>query len=160
LAKDKGHQPKRRTRAAGLALLVGATLSGCGWSASPPNRAQALWSSRTPYVGDNSRVVALVRKVAPAPAGTYIIRLETSSRPYRLNIELDRLDKAFAQTDFTEQATLLLGLVANLDEVSITSGRDSRTLTAAAASKALGYEVKDLGRNQHRLMAYVVAQED
>jgi hypothetical protein len=50
---------------------------------------------------------------------------------------------------------LLLGLVANLDEVSITAGQDSYSLAAAAASRDLGHDVKLLGRDRASLVRYL-----
>jgi hypothetical protein len=146
-----------------LALLMVVTLTGCGGSPEDPesaSRAQSLWSSRTPFVADSSRVAALVREVGPAPEGSYSISLRTETPPYTLTIDLERLDKPFDNTDFSGQATLLLGLVDNLDEVSVTSSEHAYSLTTDAASKDLGYDVKELGRDQERLTAYLDEQRD
>ena len=150
-------------RSAAIALLMVVALTGCGGSPEEPHepsRAQSLWSSRTPYIGDNSRVAALVREVSPAPEGSFSIGLQTAKPPYALTIEMERLDKPFDRTDFSGQATLLLGLVANLDKVSVTSSEHAYSLTASAASKDLGYDVKELGRDQSRLTAYLDANRD
>lgn len=150
-------------RLAVLAVLMVVALTGCGGApevSEGRSRAESLWSSRTPYVGDNSRVAALVREVGPAPEGSYSISLESAKPPYTLTIQMEHLDKPFADTDFSEQATLLLGLVDNLDEVSVTSGEHAYSLTADAASGELGYDVKELGRDQRRLTAYLDANRD
>lgn len=152
-----------RSHLAALALLTLVALTGCGGSpndANVPSRAQALWSSRARYVGDSSRVAVLVREVGPAPEGSYRISLETAKPPYALTIELERLHKPFDATDFREPATLLLGLVTNLDRVSVTSSGHAYSFTAASASKDLGYDVKELGRDQSRLTAYLDANSD
>ena len=86
------------------------------------SQARLLWSPGGAYAGDNSREIALVRGVGPAPEGRYQIRLHTAKRPYALTIDIRRLDKPFDDTDFDRQTTLLLGLVGNLDKVSVTSG--------------------------------------
>ena len=141
---------------AAVAIVVG--LAGCSGSPSESDstsRAESLWSSRTPYVGDNPAVAALVSDVHPAPRGEYSIRLRTDKHPYALTIELDRPDQPFDPASLERQATLLLGLVANLDTVSITSGKRAYSLTAVAASEDLGYDVKDLGGDQSRLDAYL-----
>lgn len=146
-----------------LAMLVLLALTGCGESPTDPgasSRAHSLWSSRAPYVGDAARVAALVREVGPAPEAGYSISLETETTPYALTIELQRLGKPFTDTDFSEPATLLLGLVANLDEVTLTSSGHAYSLTAAAASKDLGYDVKELGRDRTRLTAYLDENSD
>lgn len=102
----------------------------------------------------------LVRAVAPAPAGSYSIRLRTAKPPYALVIHMRRRDKPFAHTDFSAQATLLLGLIGNLDRVAITSSDGSYVTTTAAASRELGYDVKELGRDQERLTTYLAALRD
>jgi len=143
-------------------LLVGAVV-GCGGSSEKPEvvgRAQLLWSSRAPYVGDHSRVAALVGEVGVAREGSYSIRLQTVKLPYQLAVALKRPDKPFAVTDFSEQATLLLGLVGNLDQVSVSSGESNYVLTAMAASKDLGYDVKRLGQDEKVLLGYLHKRSD
>ncbi len=146
-----------------LALVVVASLTGCGGPSGEPEElgyAQWLWAHRTAYTGDSSRVAALVRGVGPAPEGSYRIRLHTAKRPYALTIDVRRLDKPFDSTDFDRQTTLLLGLVGNLDKVSVTSNGGSYSLTTASSSRELGYDVKELGRDQARLDAYLDADQD
>jgi Domain of unknown function (DUF4825) len=146
-----------------LALVVVASLTGCGGPSGEPEElsyAQWLWSHRTAYSGDGSRVAELVRGVGPAPEGSYRIRLRTAKRPYALTIDISRLDKPFDLTDFHLQTTLLLGLVGNLDKVSVTSGAGSYSMTTASSSRELGYDVKELGRDQARLDAYLDASRD
>lgn len=157
---DEGFPVKYRCVAASLVFLA---LAGCGGSSEhldAAGRAESLWSSRAPYVGDNSRVTALVEEVGLAHAGSYSIKLQTAKPPYGLTIDLKRPDKPFDATDFSGQATLLLGLVTNLDKVSITSGEDGYSLHAAAASQDLGYDVKQLGREQRTLVRYLERTSD
>lgn len=146
-----------------LTLLMVMALTGCGGSPKDPDvssRAESLWSSRVRHLGDSSRVAALVREVGPAPEGSYSMSLHTAKPPYALTMELERLHKPFGATDFSEPATLLLGLVTNLDRVSVTSSGHAYSLTAAKASKELGYDVKELGRDHGRLTAYLDANSD
>ena len=124
------------------------------------SKAQSLWSARTQYVGDGSRVVALVNKAGFGPQGSYRVALQTATTPYGMTVSFQRLDKPFDDVDFTEGATLLLGLVDNLDHVSVTSGEHAYSLSAAGASTKLGYDVKDLGRDQSRLTAYLGTTDD
>ena len=146
-------------------LLIGVALTGCGTSASErsdaSSQAQSLWSARSAYVGDSSRTTALVREVGFGPAGSYTIELQTAKPPYAMTVALTRLDKPFADTDFSENATLLLGLVANLDKVSITSGDAGLLADVGPCLPAmLGYDVKELGRDQGTLTAYLEASRD
>ncbi len=145
-------------------LAVAVMLGGCATSDSkqsdPPNRAQSLWSARTDFVGDNSRVIELADQAGFGPAGTYSLSLQTRQWPYAMTVALDHLDKPFDIVDFSANATLMLGLVANLDKVSITSDDDSYSLTTSDASKALGYDVKELGRDEAKLAAYLDLARD
>lgn len=151
-------------RVAAVVVLIGVALSGCGTSTSEQSdassKAQSLWSARSAYVGDNSRVAALASEVGLGSEGSFSIVLQTAKPPYAMTVAFTRLDKPFDRTDFSGQATLLLGLVANLDEVSVTSGEHVYALTAAGASEQLGYDVKDLGRDQSKLTAYLDSNRD
>lgn len=64
------------------------------------------------------------------------------------------LDKPFDTVDFTPPATLLLGTIGNLDRVEVTSGTHRFAVTSAQASAKLGFDVKELGRNKNKLLAY------
>jgi hypothetical protein len=145
-------------------LLIGVALTGCGTSVSERSdtsrQAQSLWSARSANLGDSSRATALVSEVGLGPAGSYRIELQTARPPYAMTVAFTRLDKPFASTDFSGNATLLLGLVANLDKVSVTSGAQAYSLTSAGASRKLGYDVKELGRDRSRLTAYLEASRD
>ncbi len=148
-----------RTRVATGVLAVAVTLGGCATPDSaqsdPTNRAQSLWSARTDFVGDNSRVAELAHQAGFGPAGTYSLSLQTEQSPFAMNVAIDHLDKPFDTVDFSANATLMLGLVANLDKVSVTSDDHSYSLTASNASKVLGYDVKELGRDRTKLAAYL-----
>src|SRR5690606_23517986 len=124
----------------------------------PTTRAESLWSARTPYVGDSSKIAALVKDAQPEPAGAYTIVLQTTSEPYGLTIEMKDADDLAEPTALAHQATLLLGLVENLDEVTIASAEEAYTLTSAEASTDLGYDVKELGRERGRLTTYLGAE--
>ena len=146
-----------------LACTAFVSVGGCGGTVATPvavDRVQSLWSARSPDVGDNSRVVALVNEVGVARAGSYSIALRTMKAPYRLVITLKAPDKPFADTEFGVPETLLLGLIGNLDEVVISSGSMSDTLTARAASTNLGYDVKRLGQDKGALATYLDDSND
>ena len=100
-------------------------------------------------------MTALVDETDPAGAGGYTLELGTAEPPYTLTVALDDPDEPFDPDDVRRQATLLLGLVGNLDEVSITDGQDDYSLTAAQASHDLGHDVKRLGQDQQTLVRYL-----
>lgn len=140
-----------------LAVAAVATLTGCG--AQPGNGeltfSQALWDHRTAHVGNSSQVTSLVRLVGPAPEGTYTLSLQTDGTPYGLTISVAKPEKPCADLASDRSATVLLGLIANLDRVTLSCADQKRTVTAADASKALGFDVKALGQDKTRLDAYV-----
>jgi len=150
-------------------LLGGIALTGCTAGsgtqgpdgAVTPSRADTLWRERTEHVGDNSSVIWLTREAGFGPTGSYTISLQTASRPYGVTISFDQpLDKPFDDTDFASPSTLLLGTVANLDTVRVKAPGQDYSLTAAQASRQLGYDVKTLGRDQQTLTAYVATLDD
>ena len=71
-----------------------------------------------------------------ARAGCYLISLQTAKSLYRLTIALKGTEKPFAATNFSEQATLLLCLFGDLDEVSISSEPSSCVLTIGGVQEA------------------------
>ncbi|MGO4597067.1 DUF4825 domain-containing protein [Terrabacter sp. 2RAF25] len=153
-------------RALAAVLLGGVALAGCTASGTSPDgtvtpsRADELWKQRTDFVGDNSRVIWLTRAAGFGPDGSYTISLQTATKPYGVTITFDTptdkaTDKPFDQTDFASPSTLLLGTIGNLDAVHVKAADRSFDLTAAQATKQLGYDVKTLGRDQKKLTAYV-----
>ncbi|TQM64845.1 DUF4825 domain-containing protein [Humibacillus xanthopallidus] len=149
-------------------MMLGAlALTGCTSGSTPtvpemdaPSRAHALWQNRTPYVGDNSEVAALTANAGFGGMGTHTIALYTTSRPYVATVAYDSLSKPFDTVDFTTPVTLLLGTVANLDRVEVRSGTDTFSLTSEEASAKLGFDVKDLGRDEAKLTAYLQSVDD
>jgi Domain of unknown function (DUF4825) len=152
-----------KTGLAAAVLLVLLASGGCGGASEDPDAAssaQSLWTARVPYVGENSRVASLVNEIGVAGAGSYRLELHTAEPPYALTIALTDPGKPFDTVDFSGPATLLLGLVTNLDEVFITAGQSGYSLSAAAASRDLGYDVKQLGRDQPSLEQYLAQASD
>ena len=155
------------------ALVLGAVaLAGCttpdpdapsggpAATAGADARAQALWAHRTAYVGDNSKVIALVGDAGFGPAGTYTLSLWTTIQPYAVTIALTDPAKPFETTDYSDAATLLLGTVTNLDAVHVTSGARTYTLTTREATARLGHDVKSLGTDRATLVGYLRSLQD
>ena len=138
--------------------------TGCGFSTSTSSvaahRTAALFAARTPYVGDNSRVATLVRETGAAPAGSYTLTLQTEGARRGLQVNLQRWDRPFADTDFREPATLLLGLIGNAEQVTFALGSHRFVLTAAAASAATGFDVKRLRQDRRLLADYLGTMDD
>jgi hypothetical protein len=154
-----------RTTVATLALAALAASAGCSTAdtadtADTASSAESLWAARSPYVGDNSRVASLVEALDVGGSGGYDLELQTARAPFGLTVTVREPEKPFADTDHTGDATLLLGLVANLDEVTIAAGRDDFSLSTDAASQELGYDVKQLGRDRAALEHYLEQAAD
>ena len=154
-------------RALGAVLLCGVALAGCTSLPGSPehdppelDRAHSLWLDRTAYVGDNSKVIALAEGAGLASMGSMALRLDTDAPPYGLTVASDEVGKPFETVDFTPQATLMLGLVGNLERVEVTSGERSHTFTSAEVSKQLGYDVKTLAQDEAKLREYLQSLED
>jgi len=156
-----------------LGLALGASaLTGCTGSSSddpsttasatvgPEARTEALWAGRTEYVGDSSKVIALVDAAGSARRGAYTLSAGTTRPPYAVTIDLPHPAKPFEQTDFSAAATILLGTVRNLDAVHVTSQGKTYTLTAKEATAALGRDVKTLGTDRQALAGYVRSLQD
>ncbi|MEP7333483.1 MAG: DUF4825 domain-containing protein [Terracoccus sp.] len=148
------------------ALVVGAVaLAGCSTGHEPAptdaaSQADGLWQSRTAHLGESSKVVTLIADAGFGSMGAQTLTLHTDSAPYALTVAYTALDKPFSNVDFTRPATLVLGTIANLDRVEVTSGTDSFELTSAQASAKLGFDVKQLGRSKNKLLAYSQALGD
>lgn len=154
---------------AGVAMVLAVTagVAGCTGdskegSASPDKAAESpadsLWSARTPHLGDNSAVLALLREVRDSD-GEYTVGLQTDAPPYVLTIEEQDSQEAPSGPTAVRRAILMLGLVENLDEVVITSAGKRYTVTSDAATDRLGYDVKELGRDRDRLAAYLTESD-
>ncbi|MBW8731137.1 MAG: DUF4825 domain-containing protein [Terrabacter sp.] len=153
--------------AVGVVALAGCTSSpaddpsrGTSASVAADDRAQALWADRTAYVGDNSRVIALVEDAGFGPVGSYSLSLWTTRPPYAVTITVTDPAKPLDATDLTGPATLLLGTVTNLDAVHVTGPGREFSLTARQATAALGHDVKMLGTDRNALDDYVRSLDD
>jgi hypothetical protein len=153
--------------AVGLATLSGCTTSqadapppGASGSVAAEDRTQALWADRTAYVGDNSTVIALVGDAGFGPAGSYSLSLWTTRPPYAVTIAVTDPAKPLDATDLTGPATLLLGMVTNLDAVHVTGPGSTFSLTAREATARLGHDVKTLGTDRTALADYVRSLDD
>lgn len=144
----------------GVVALTGCTAARESAAPSSASQAHRLWQDRTAHVGDNSKVVALTGDAGFGSMGTHTVALHSTTAPYAVTVAYSALDKPFGTVDFTAPATLLLGTVANLDRVEVTAGGASFALTSAQASAKLGFDVKDLGRDEARLTAYVQSLND
>lgn len=155
------------TLALGVVALTGCATSQPGDEApresatvTADTQAQALWAHRTAYLGNTSKVIALMDDAGFGPPGTYSLSLWTTRPPYAVTITVSDAGKPFGLIDFTGPATLLLGTVGNLGTVHVAGQGQTWTLTAREATGALGHDVKTLGTDRAALVDYVRTLQD
>ena len=119
------------------------------------NGAANLYKLRLDYLGDNSGVSRLVKETGFEFAGDYTLELKTTEQPYDLKVIYSNTNDKFEIIDFSQYSTELLGLIKNLDYVEITNRKYTHKLTAAEASQALGYDVKEFGTDPSKLEDYL-----
>ena len=129
---------------------------GASATVAVADRAQALWAGRTAYVGDSSKVVALVDDGRLRAAWQLLPRaLDDAAAVCRDDHALRHREALRHDRPQRAPATLLLGTVTNLDTVHVTSAGQTYTLTARQATAALGRDVKTLGTDRAGLEDYV-----
>ena len=165
------------------ALAVGGTLLVLAGCAGADDRADvtpetplpeavdvaSLEENRTPHLGDNSRVVALVGATRPDAVGESTIELETAERPYGLVLHFssvaDGVTADVADGLLTDRATLLLATIDNVDEVRWTlpqgaGAGEGGVLTRAEADALVGAPVADAGATAEGLTELLSLLED
>ena len=109
-----------------------------------------LWNDKTDYIGENDNVVALVSNVG---FKDYTVELKTEEVPYGLivNVKDDDL-----QDNLERECILLLGLIGNLDHVTIIADSGTYTMNVDQANSVLKYDVKKLGKSKPLLERYLL----
>ena len=136
---------------------------------------QALWQNKTPYIGDNSKVSALVNALATwsAPQSAAAARgfnLETGERPYGLGVRY-RDDEASAETvmqrmsprELQFRALIFLCLIDNADFVryDFYEAADMKTpehtleYTKEWADKTVGGDVRAFAKDFESFQGFV-----
>jgi len=89
------------------------------WYPKATDRAETLYSLRSPYVGNNSADSALLSAVMGKALGDYTMELFTSQEPYALQVNLKETPEYpdAADSAMEKHAFVLLALIDNLDEV-------------------------------------------
>lgn len=116
--------------------VIALVISMVAFSTNPPNGAtapdlysgysiDALLANKTPYVGDNSKVVALIDAM-PLPKGIVrdTVALQTSHEPYEITIHYLMKDASDAMVNgnlrgdaFQRNAAMLFALIDNVDGI-------------------------------------------
>jgi len=129
-------------------------------------KTETLIANKTPYVGDSSKMVALLNAM-PLPAGVVrnSIELQTSAKPYSITIhytvsELNGLNNTYA----THNAIMLFSLVDNVDVIySSISDIANKPSTSTAtfpyireyADQLMEGDVRNYASNTGTLIAFI-----
>lgn len=124
---------------------------------------EALLKNKTSYIGNNSRVVALIDAL-PLPEGVAreTVKLETSKMPYGVTISYRLLDDSaqISEEQFLRNSLLLFALIDNADKVThrgfwnnklLSSIPFSFTYTRADAERVVGGDIRQFAENKERL---------
>lgn len=129
----------------------------------------SLEENRTPYLGDNSRVVALVGATGPRAVGESTLELRTGQRPYGLVLNFsavaDGVTPDVADDLMMDRATLLLATIDNVDEVRWTLPEDvdqgeGGVFTRGEADALVGSSVAEIGATAEGLEELVSRLEE
>lgn len=156
----------------GSLLLFTGCASGIGGGAAvtsetPLSQAvdvASLHENRTPHVGDNNRVSALVTATGPRAVGETTLQLHTDHPPYGLTMAFSSVEPGVtgdvARDLLTDRAVLLLATIDNVDEVNWTlpelpgEGGDG-SLSRAEADALVGSPVAEVGSTADGLQELV-----
>lgn len=129
----------------------------------------SLQENSTRYLGDNSRVIALVDATGPEAVGEPTLELHTDHRPYGLVINFSSVAPGVtadtADGLMTDRAVLLMATIDNVDEIRWTLPERSGlgpdgSLSRAEADALVGFPVADLGTTEDDLKELVKRLED
>lgn len=122
-----------------------------------------LMKNKTPYIGNNSKVVALIDAL-PLPLGIArdTVRLHTSNTPYGATINYNLNDDSIvvSEEQFLRNSLLLFALIDNADEVThlghwndklLSSTPFRYTYNRADAERVVGGDIRNFAENREKL---------
>ena len=128
---------------------------------------ETLMANKTQYVGDNSKVVALIDAM-PLPAGVVrdSVEIQTSTKPYAIIIHYTvNEEKNLGSSFFFRNAVMLLGLVENVDVIygeffyadknSFSHTTAKYPFTREMADQWAGGDVRNFARSTETLNALI-----
>lgn len=141
-------------------MLFALVLAGCQSNNTAETRGnekfQDYYDARVQYLGDNSKVSALLDTIGAGDLGEYTIALKTDKEPYGLTVNYSTLknegaEAKFGNTGRIEYAYFALALIENLSEVDVNYKDRSYRLTVAEANELVKGDIKDYGRSVEKL---------
>lgn len=154
-------------------VFVGALMVGCnkGSADNAPSVSKEMYLNKTPYVGDNSKVLALVglQNIPPALERKET-RLETSNTPYGVVVSYEFEDKKtvlkdgqFDDQGWIKNAIVLLSLIENADFITYEfyetgletqSPKYAFTYTRNEANEVMGTDVINSSDSEDRFLSF------
>jgi hypothetical protein len=152
-------------------LLFALVLTGCQSGSPAENQEmekyQKYHDARVQYLGDNSKVSALLDIIGAGDLGEYTIALKTDEEPYGLTVNYSTLknegaEEKFENTGRIEYAYYALALIENLSEVDVNYMGHNYRLTVAEANEIVKGDIKDYGRSAEKLkeLEHILNPED
>lgn len=144
-------------------VMVCVCLAGCGNEDSEKHGISDLYSLKTEFVGDNSKVSGIVHSqeydddIEPAD-----IEIQSEKEPYGLNINVKVEDEEVGKADLFNNAVIDFALIGNLSEIDFVN-RDNKDLIAHFSRdevdsflKESGYpSIETIGASEENLLDYI-----
>jgi beta-lactamase regulating signal transducer with metallopeptidase domain len=123
--------------------------------AEPKSYEETLYSYKTPYVGDNSKVSNIVQNL-PLPEG-YVyngIELQTNKKPYGVTVKYKHESKNVVTLDgdslynlLYRNSIIMFSLIENVDYIEFKSEINTKTFTKDMADELIGKDVYSLSKD-------------
>lgn len=148
-----------------LTLSVG-ILAGCSKKEVKVEN-ENIYSYKTEFVGDNSKVVGIVSNLEYPKNYTYnSIEMKTDKKPYTLTVYLDEKEPDETREFFTQAATTF-ALIDNLDEINYAVKETEETLEQfnridvnTVLRENGEKETEELGKSEKDLKNFIEKQKD
>ncbi|SHI65355.1 DUF4825 domain-containing protein [Parasporobacterium paucivorans] len=120
---------------------------------------QEYYNARVQYIGDNSKVIALLDIIGVGEMGEYTIAMKTDKEPYGLTVDYSKLKNARDETKFEnmdriDYAYFALALIENLNEVDVIYNGYKYHLTIEQANELVKGNIKNYGGSSEKVKEF------
>ena len=118
---------KRKLLLSALAMLSIAGLAACNPAATDKDFAAVIHEAKTNYVGDNSKVIAIVSNLTyPHGAKFNSIEIHSAQEPYGLDVYLKTEGHSPTADDLFKNAAVTFSLIGNLGQLNYLDANNHR----------------------------------
>ena len=122
---------KRKLLLSALAMLSIAGLAACNPAATDKDFAAVIHEAKTNYVGDNSKVIAIVSNLTyPHGAKFNSIEIHSAQEPYGLDVYLKTEGGSPTADDLFKNAAVTFSLIGNLGQLNYLDANNHRPLAS------------------------------